>query len=150
MRRFVERMSERAKVWFSRWVLLVLAALATVIAVTHPDSVLDLVTYAWGGMGAAFGPTLLLALYWRRFNFWGALFGMVVGTAATTVWGLNSGGPGGMLDIMPGAPGFTFGTVAAVAATLLTRPPEPEVTVLFDEVNPPQCKDKAMRAVVAS
>jgi sodium/proline symporter len=108
------------------------------ISMYKPDSILDLVSYAFGGMGAAFGPSILLALYWRRFNFWGAVSGVVVGTVVSSIWGFASGGPGGVWNIMVGTPGFAAGAVAAVAITLLTRAPSSEVVALFDNVNPPK------------
>ena len=52
--------------------LLIIGAAAGASAIIEPDSVASLVSYAWGGMGAAFGPVIILALYWRRFNLWGA------------------------------------------------------------------------------
>ena len=72
----------------------------------HPESVLDLVVYAWGGMGAAFGPVTILALYWRRFNFWGAMTAMITGTAISTIWGSLSGGPYQIFDMHLATPGF--------------------------------------------
>ena len=87
-------------------------------------------------MGAAFGPCIVLALYWRRFNYWGAVSGVVAGTVVSSIWGFASGGPGGVWDIMVGTPGFAAGMAASVAATLLTSGPSPAVAALFDEVNP--------------
>ena len=59
------------KVWLGRLMLLIIGAAAGASAIIQPDSVASLVSYAWGGMGAAFGPVIILALYWRRFNLWG-------------------------------------------------------------------------------
>ena len=110
--------------------------LAAALAIFSQESVFTLVSYAWGGMGAAFGPATILALYWRRFNFWGALASIIVGTAVSSLWIPLSGGPWGILDAEPATPGFVAATVAAVAATLLTPPPSREVLELFDRVNP--------------
>ncbi len=65
------------RVWLGRMLLLVIGGAAGVSAIIAPASVASLVAYAWGGMGAAFGPVTILALYWRRFNFWGALASIV-------------------------------------------------------------------------
>ena len=111
------------------------------IALYRPDSILDFVAYAFGGMGSAFGPSLILALYWRRFNWWGAMAGVLAGTAVSSVWGFATGGPGGMWDVMVATPGFVAGLSAAIAATLLTASPPPHVTALFDEVNSPRGAD---------
>lgn len=110
--------------------------LAAALAIFSQESVFALVSYAWGGMGAAFGPATILALYWRRFNFWGALASIVVGTAVSSLWIPLSGGPWGMLDAEPATPGFVAATLAAVAATLVTPPPSEEAVALFDRVNP--------------
>ena len=68
-------------------------------AMVAPDSIASLVAYAWGGMGAAFGPALVLALYWRRFNFWGALASIIAGAAIVSIWQFSSGGPWGIFDM---------------------------------------------------
>ena len=114
---------------------------AMAIALARPDSILELVAYAFGGMGSAFGPCLILSLYWRRFNCWGATAGVLAGTTVSSVWGFATGGPGGMWDLMVATPGFVAGLSAAVGATLLTPDPPPHVTALFDEVNSPPGTD---------
>ena len=83
-------------------------------------------------MGAAFGPLTLLALYWRRFNFWGALASTVAGTLVATIWAFASGGPGGMLDIQPATPGFAIGLLVGILVTLRTPVPAGAGVELFD------------------
>ena len=115
--------------------LILIGTLAAVLAIAFPDTVLNLVAYAWGGMGATFGPTVILALYWRRFNLGGAIGGVVVGfVVASLCQFVLVGGPQGMFDIMPALPGFVAGSVAAVLGTLLTSPPAGESTREFDRV----------------
>ena len=124
------------RVWLGRALLLVIVGTAGVSAVAEPDSIASLVAYAWGGMGAAFGPATILALYWRRFNLWGALAAIVAGTVTVSVWQFNSGGPWEMFDMaIAAAPGFIAATLAAIIATLLTPPPSTEVTGQFDQIN---------------
>ena len=114
LRRFASSVSTSQRVWLGRGLLLVIGALAAFLAIAFPDSVLNLVAYAWGGMGATFGPAVILALYLRRFNLGGAIAGVVVGFAVATLWQfVLSGGPQGMFDVMPAMPGFVAGTVAA-------------------------------------
>ena len=132
--RLARAVSASARVWLGRLLLLIIGAIAAAMSIYQPDSVLNLVSYAWGGMGAAFGPLILMALFWRRFNFWGALTAMIVGTVAASVWGTFDGGPGGIWDIHPATPGFAIGAPAAILATLLTPRPSDEVVALFDEV----------------
>ena len=120
IRRLARAVSAGARVWLGRLLLLTIGVIAAALSIYHPDSVLNLVSYAWGGMGEAFGPLTIMALYWRRFNFWGALTAVVVGTAAASVWGTFHGGPWGIWDIHPATPGFSIGAPAAIIATLLT------------------------------
>lgn len=135
VRRFTCAMQARSRIWLGRMLLVVLGVVAIAIALNKSDSILILVTFAFGGMGAAFAPSIILSLYWRRFNRWGAVSGIVAGTAVASVWWLLSGGPGGMWEVTVGTPGFVAGMAAAVVATLLTSPPSAKVVALFDEVN---------------
>ena len=127
------------RVWLGRALLLLIGGVAGALAIVAPDSIASIVAYAWGGMGAAFGPVTVLALYWRRFNFWGAMASIVAGTITVSIWQLNSGGPWGMFYMgIAAAPGFIVAVPAAVAATLLTSPPSAEVTEQFDRVTAAQ------------
>jgi sodium/proline symporter len=86
-----------------------------------PDSkVLDLVAYAWAGFGAAFGPTLILSLYWPRMNCAGALAGVIMGGSTVVVWKQLQGG---WFDVYEIIPGCLLATLAIVAVSLLTPPP---------------------------
>ncbi len=117
------------RVWLGRALLLAIGGVAGGTAIVSADSVANLVAYAWGGMGSAFGPAIILALYWRRFNFWGALTSIVAGAVAVSIWHFSSGGPWGMFDMqISAAPGFAAAIIAAVIVTLLTSPPSAEVT----------------------
>lgn len=132
------RVSGNARVWLGRLLLVIIGVGSAVISVYYPESIGHLVSYAWGGMGAAFGPTTLLALYWRRFNGWGAAASVLAGTMAASAWALLDGGPSGVWDIQPATPGFIIATVAAFTVTWITPPPPDAVTELFDEVNGPE------------
>ncbi len=134
-KRYVYVLGAFARVWLGRFLLVVVGIVAALLAIFNPDSVFNLVSYAWGGMGAAFGPLILLALYWRRFNFWGALASMLSGTVVASIWGYFSGGPGGVMDIEPATPGFIIALPIAVAVTLLTPAPSAVITETFDDVN---------------
>ncbi len=124
------------RVWLGRALLLAIGGIAGVSAIVAPDSISNLVAYAWGGMGAAFGPVTILALYWRRFNFQGALACIVAGAAMVSVWQVSSGGPWGIFDMaIATAPGFIVATPVAVAVTLLTSSSSAGVTAQFDRVN---------------
>ena len=143
LRKFTYSIRTGARIWLGRLLLVVIGGVAAGIAVLLPDSILELVAYAWGGMGAAFGPGIILALYWRRFNFWGAVSSIIAGAAVSSIWGFASGGPGEVWDIMPGTPGFAASAVVGVAATLLTPRPSSETVELFDTVNMPKTAEMA-------
>ena len=136
LRRLTYSLETWARVWLSRLMLVLIGCVAAVISLYQPDSIFELVTYAWAGMGSAFGPCIILALYWRRFNSWGAVASIVTGAVVASIWGFWSGGPGGVWDIMPASPGFVGSAVAGVLVTLLTPPPSREAVALFDQVNP--------------
>ena len=135
LKRIARDLAANARVWTGRGLLVVIGVVSALMSVWFPDSVFNLVSYAWGGMGAAFGPVMILGLYWRRFNVWGALTAVVVGALAATLWQFTAGGPGGVWDIAPATPAFVIATVAAVAAALLTPEPSREVVEMYDRVN---------------
>ena len=122
--------SDREMLWTGRMVVLIIAVIALVIA-TNPNAgtIMKLVSNAWGVFGAAFGPAILLSLYWKRFNFQGALTGIIVGAAVDILW-LAFLGNTGIYEIIPG---FLCGLIAAVAVTLCTKAPDREVEALFDK-----------------
>ncbi len=96
----------------------------------NPDStVLGLVGYAWAGFGAAFGPVLLLSLYWHRMNWAGAVAGVIVGGVPVVVWKQLSGG---LFDLYEIVPGVLFASIAIVVASLATAPPAADIRAGFD------------------
>ena len=77
--------AERTLIYFSRTAVVVVSVIAGALAVSPRDSILDLVGFAWAGFGAAFGPLVLLSLYWRRLNTAGALAGMITGAVVVYI-----------------------------------------------------------------
>ena len=134
IRRLTYAISTRDRMWLGRLLLVIMAIVAALLSIFNPKSVFNVVAFAWGGMGAAFGPVTLLALYWRRFNFWGALAAMITGTVVASIWGFPSGGPSGVMDINPATPGFVVSLAVAIAVTLSTSRPAQQVVSLFDRV----------------
>ena len=122
--------STREMYWAGRIVVLAIAVAALLIA-SNPNSgtIMGLVENAWGIFGAAFGPAILLSLFWKRFTFRGAVAGIVAGAAADILW-LAFLGSFGIYEILPG---FVLGLIAAVAASLTDKEPSPEVQKLFDQ-----------------
>lgn len=108
-----------------------LSIIALILAFNPDSTVLGLVSYAWAGFGAAFGPALILSLYWQRMNRNGALAGILTGGITVVIWKQLSGGIFEMFEIVPG---FILASLAIVIISLLTGKPSPKVTELFKRV----------------
>ena len=115
--------------WAGRFVVIAISVIAVIIA-ANPGSgtIMGLVENAWGVFGAAFGPVILLSLFWRRFNFAGAVAGIMAGAAVDILW-LAVFSSTGIYEIIPG---FFAGLAVAVLASLATKAPGKEVEALFD------------------
>ena len=122
--------SDGEMLWNSRLVVLVIALLALILA-TNPNtgSIMSLVSNAWGVFGAAFGPAILLSLFWKRFTFKGAVAGIAVGALVDILWLVFLSGTG-VYEIIPG---FFAGLIAAIAVTLIDEKPSAEVEALFEQ-----------------
>ncbi|GAA1983101.1 sodium/proline symporter PutP [Isoptericola halotolerans] len=122
-------LSMTTQVMLGRAGVLAVALIAGLIATDRTTTILDLVGFAWAGFGAAFGPIVLLSLYWRRLNRWGALAGMVGGAVVAFVWGQSF-----LTDMLYEiVPGFAVGLVAAVVVSLVTRPPGQDIEAEFED-----------------
>lgn len=124
--------SEQELVWTGRMAVLVISIIALVLAWNPDRKVLDLVAYAWAGFGAAFGPTLILSLYWRRMNSYGALAGIIVGGLTVVIWKQLSGG---LFDLYEIVPGFILSMLSVVVVSLITRAPEVAILQEFDQAS---------------
>ncbi|PMG43902.1 sodium/proline symporter [Vibrio lentus] len=107
-----------------RFAVILISLIALVLAMTPDSSVLGLVSYAWAGFGAAFGPAIVLSLYWSRMNRNGALAGIVVGGVTIVLWKQFTGG---WFDVYEIVPGIILSTVSIVVVSLITGEPEDEV-----------------------
>ena len=103
---FAHGLTEKARVWLGRLLLVVIGSIAAAISILHPTTIFSLVAYAWGGMGSAFGPVTILALYWRGFNLAGAAASILAGTATASLRWFLRGDPLGIWDVDPATPGF--------------------------------------------
>jgi sodium/proline symporter len=108
-----------------RYGVIALSVIACLLAVNPDSSVLGLVSYAWAGFGAAFGPAIVLSLYWSRMNRNGALAGILVGGVTIVIWKQLTGG---WFDIYEIVPGILFSTLAIVSVSLMTAAPDSKVT----------------------
>ena len=122
----------------SRITVLVIAVLAYIIALNPNSSIMGLVSNAWAGLGSAFGPTVLMSLYWRRTNLQGAVAGIAVGALTVIVWDYIPFVSGQTLGAVTGlyslAVGFALSLAAIVAVSLLTPAPDAEMLREFDDV----------------
>jgi sodium/proline symporter len=108
----------------------VLLALVALLLATNPDStVLGLVAYAWAGFGAAFGPVLLISLYWKRMNWSGAIAGVLTGGSVVVIWKQLDGGLFELYEIVPGV---VLASLAIVIVSLLTAPPPASIQAGFE------------------
>ena len=122
--------SDKEMIWAGRIVVLAIAVIALLIAANpNAGSIMSLVSNAWGVFGAAFGPAILLSLFWKRFTFNGAVAGIVVGAAVDICW-LAFLSSTGVYEIIPG---FFCGLLAAVAVSKLSGEPGAEVEALFNK-----------------
>ena len=123
---------EKEVLWVGRLAVAVIAVVAFMIASSKgsgAQAIMNLVENAWGVFGAAFGPTILLSLFWRRFNYKGACAGVIVGALVDALW-LAFLSSTGIYEIIPG---FILGGAAAIIVTLMTDAPDKAVTDIYDE-----------------
>ncbi len=130
--------SEKNALLVGRIAVIVVAVIAFLIALDPNSSIMTLVSDAWAGFGAAFGPIVLLALFWKRTNISGAITGMVIGALTVIVWDyipiINGATIGTATNIYSLIPGFFLALVFAVLVSLVTKAPSKEITDTFDRV----------------
>ena len=118
----------------ARAVMVGVSLIAAFLARDPDSSVFRVVSFAWAGFAAAFGPVMLMALFWKRSNKWGALAGMVVGGVMVFVWKFLIAPLGGVWAIYELLPAFLCSLVAIVVVSLLTPAPEQSVVQIFEEI----------------
>lgn len=129
--------SDKELVFIGRVSVAVVAMLAIYLAYDRDSSILDLVSNAWAGFGAAFGPLVLLSLFWQRMNFAGALAGMISGAVTVLVWiyaPIEIAGQSLSSIIYEIVPGFIVASIAIVVVSLLTSAPHERIQSLFKKV----------------
>ena len=112
-----------------------IAVLAIFIARDPNSSIFGIVSFAWAGFGAAFGPVMLFSLFWRRTTRFGALAGMISGGVTVFVWKYLIRPIGGVWDVYELLPAFLIACIFIVAVSLLTKAPEQEILDEFDSVS---------------
>ena len=126
--------SKKSGMAADRITVLIISIIAMFIASDPNSSVFNIVSFAWSGFGAVFGPVVLFALFWRRSNWQGALAGMVSGGAMVFIWKYLVRPMGGAWDIYELLPAFTVSCIMIVVVSLLTKAPSKEITEEFDRV----------------
>ena len=132
---FHVKLSEKQSMMVARAVLLVIAVLGIILAWDSNSSVFRVVSFAWAGFGATFGPVVLTALFWKRSNKYGALAGMLTGGIMVFVWKFAVSKLGGVFAIYELLPAFVCALIAIVVVSLLTKAPEQEIVDEFEAVS---------------
>lgn len=122
--------TDKQYVTLGRIAVLAISLIAMFIAWEKNATILELVAYAWAGFGGAFGPIILLSLFWKKLTSWGALSGMIVGAITVVIWGNNEELKGLMYEIVPG---FILCLIVAVVVSLVTYRRNEEIEKEFDE-----------------
>lgn len=127
--------SEQELVWLGRIMVLVIAVIAIWIAQDETSKVLKLVEFAWAGFGSAFGPVVLLSLFWKRMTSSGAMAGMITGAVVVFGWKQWLPETSQLHGIYEMIPAFSLATVAVIVASLLSKAPEPQIVETFEQAN---------------
>lgn len=125
-----KEVSDKVLMWISRGTVMAVSVIACILALDPKDSIMGIVSNAWAGFGAAFGPAILLSLYWQRLTLKGTVSGIIAGAATVLVWDniLHLGGV--MYSIVPG---FVLSIIVTVIVSLIDKEPSNEVKALFHE-----------------
>ncbi len=129
---FRKKASDKEVLWVGRIVVLIIAVIAYFIASSKSEgaaSIMTLVDNAWGGFGSAFGPVIILSLFWKRFTYKGAIAGVVGGAVVDVLWMNFLTDVTGVYELLPG---FIAGAIFAIVVSLIDKKPSKEVEELYD------------------
>jgi len=126
--------TDKQVMWVTRITLLALALIGIVIALDENSVIFKIVSFAWAGFGATFGPLMILSLFWKRINKPGAIAGMVSGAAMVFLWKLVISKLGGVFAIYELLPAFIVSTIVIVVVSLATPAPSQEILDDFEAV----------------
>ena len=131
--------SDSELVWVGRFTVIIIALIAWALSLDSNSSVLSLVSYAWAGFGAAFGPLIILSLYYKGMNKSGAIAGMIVGALTVIIWKQLSGG---IFEVYELLPGFIFAFIAIILISKATLRVSIKSEKDFDDVQKLLTQDK--------
>ena len=129
-----KKASDKQVLVISRITLLAITGVAIIIALDENSVIFNIVSFAWAGFGATFGPLMLMSLFWKRISRWGAIAGMIGGGVMVFVWNLAIRPLGGIWDVYELLPAFIFSCICIVVVSLLTPAPSKEIQQEFEEV----------------
>lgn len=130
---------DKEVMWIGRVVVVIVAAIAFFIASNKgsgAQAIMNLVENAWAGFGSAFGPVVILSLFWKRFNYMGALAGVLAGAVVDVAW--LFGGLSASTGIYELLPGFLAGLIAAIVVSLITKKPDDATVAVFEAAISPE------------
>lgn len=126
--------TDKQVMWATRITLICIAIIAMLFALEENSIIFEVVSFAWAGFGATFGPLMLFSLFWKRTTRWGAVAGMVGGAGMVFVWKLVISQLGGAFGIYELLPAFIFSSICLVVVSLLTKKPSAEIEEDFEAV----------------
>ena len=132
---FKAKLSDKAAMRVARISVIAIAVIAVFLARDPGSSVFKIVSFAWAGFGAAFGPVMLLSLFWKRTTKWGALAGMITGGAMVFIWKFAIAKLGGLFAIYELLPAFITALIFIIAVSLLDKKPSQEIVAEFESIN---------------
>lgn len=126
--------SEKKQMWISRITVIIVSVIACILALNPNDSIMGIVSNAWAGFGAAFGPAILFSLYWKRLTLKGTVSGIIGGAATVLFWEylLPSFAPG-LASLYSIIPGVIISVILTVVISLADKAPSDEVCEMFDK-----------------
>ena len=131
---FKIKLSAAASMLTARLTLIIVAVLGVVIAWDPNSSVFNIVSFAWAGFGAVFGPAMLMSLFWKRANVYGIATGMISGGVMVFVWKYLVRPMGGAWDLYELAPAFLVALIVIFLVSMITKAPDKEIVKEFEEV----------------
>ena len=131
---FGVRLDDKKNLLIARLGVIAIAIIAVFFALNPNSSIFRVVSFAWAGFGATFGPVMLFALFWKRCNKYGAIAGMISGAIMIFVWKFGVRPLGGAWDIYELLPAFIVGCIMIVVVSLLTKAPEDEIVKEFESI----------------
>lgn len=129
---FRKNASDKELLWVGRIVVMIVAVIAFFIANSKgsgAQSIMEMVDNAWAGFGSAFGPVIILSLFWKRMTYSGAVAGVIGGAVTDVLWRIFLADSTGIYEILPG---FAVGLVFCIVVSLISQKPSKEVTDIFE------------------